>query len=287
MLNPCPSSSPSLRPPARLPRRQLLLAGLGLPWLPHARADNAPSSAPSSEQLGRWIQQAENALRGDSSAVMAMKVKTSRFERDYDLLVMSDDRGGTAKVLIRMLGPALWRGNATLKVGDRISFFDPRTSRITVMGSSMLADNWMGSHFTNDDLLRETDLARHYRYEALENRSSNAGDGGEPAVAEHLIRLTPLPDAPVAWGKVHYRLQLGSDTRALPVQLDYYRRADDAQPARTLRYSEPRLLGERRLPSRMTMTLADKPGEFTQIDYRKLRFDAQFGADDFSERALR
>lgn len=263
--------------------RRLLLAALGCSGLPPlARADQTPDAA----QLARWIHDAEHVLRGQTSvAVMAMKVRKSGFEREYDLLVMSDDRSETAKVLIRMLGPALWRGNATLKVGDRVSFFDPRTSRITVMGSSMLADNWMGSHFTNDDLLRETDLSRHYRCEPIDSRSTT--DEDQQSVVEHLIRLTPLPDAPVAWGKVHYRLHVGRDARALPVQLDYHRRADDAQPARTLRYSALLDLGGRRLPSRMAMTLADKPGEFTQIHYRRLKFDTAFGADDFSERAFR
>ena len=265
-----------------LPRRCVLLGALvmGLPAI--AIAEGPPDST----QLGRWIHEAEHVLRGKTSAaVMTMKVKKTSFEREYDLIVMTDDRSDTAKVLMRMLGPALWRGNATLKVGDRISFFDPRTSRVTVMGSSMLADNWMGSHFTNDDLLRETDLARHYRYEAVSSQRTT--DEGQQPVTEHLIRLTPLPEAPVAWGKVHYLLQVGSDGRALPVKLEYHRRAQDPQAERTLVYSNLQTLGERRVPARMTMTIANMPDEFTRIDYRKLKFDVQFGADEFSERAFR
>lgn len=265
-----------------LSRRHLLLGALYLE-LPKVTLADTP---PDSKQLGQWIHEAEHVLRGKTSAaVMSMKVKKTSFEREYDLMVKTDDRSDTAKALIRMLGPALWRGNATLKVGDRISFFDPRTNRITVMGSSMLADNWMGSHFTNDDLLRETDLARHYRYESVSSRA--ADDKEQAGATEHLIRLTPLPDAPVAWGKVHYLLQVGRDGRVLPVRLDYFRRADDPQPARTLTYDNVTVLGDRRVPARMTMTVADKPGEFTRIDYRKLKFDVQFGADDFSERAFR
>lgn len=254
-----------------------LLAGLAL--LGTAQADEPLP-------LGPWIQEAENILRGKTSAaVMSMKIKKASYEREYDLLVLTDDRSESGKVLMRLLGPALWRGNATLKVGDRISFFDPRTSRITVMGSSMLGDNWMGSHFTNDDLMRETDLARHYRYELL--GSQPATDETGAPVTQHRIKLTPLPQAPVAWGKVVYRLNVAGDKRVYPVRLDYYRRADDAQPARTLEYADLRVLGERKVPARMTMVLADQPGEFTRIEYRKLKFDTPFGADDFSERALR
>ncbi|CAG1018069.1 hypothetical protein BURC_02797 [Burkholderiaceae bacterium] len=275
MLNTLPSP-PRRRFGARLAAR---LAGFAsLAACAGALADELP--------LGEWIHEAEHILRGKTSAaVMSMKIKKASYEREYDLLVLTDDRSDSGKVLMRMLGPALWRGNATLKVGDRISFFDPRTSRITVMGSSMLGDNWMGSHFTNDDLMRETDLARHYRYELL--ASQPATDESGAAVTQYRIQLTPLPQAPVAWGKVVYRLNVAADRRVYPLKLEYFRRADDAQPARTLDYGDLRMLGERKVPARMTMTLTDQPGEFTRIEYRKLKFDSPFSADDFSERALR
>lgn len=263
-------------------RRQVLSCLLAVSGLVACTVAQAADNA----SLQRWIHDAEHILRGKTSAaVMNMKIKKSSYEREYDLLVQTDDRTESGKVLMRMLGPALWRGNATLKVGDRISFFDPRTSRITAMGSSMLGDNWMGSHFTNDDLMRETDLARHYAYELL---GSQAGvDETGAAVIQYQIQLSPLPQAPVAWGKVIYRLNVGADKQAYPLRLEYFRRAADAQPVRVLEYSQLRVLGERKVPARLTMVLAQLPGEFTQIEYRKLKFDVQFGADDFSERVLR
>ncbi|MDT8997734.1 outer membrane lipoprotein-sorting protein [Paucibacter sp. APW11] len=243
-------------------------------------------AAPDHEQLGRWIHDAENVLRGKTSAaVVSMKIKKASYERDYELMVYTDDRASSSKVLMRMLGPALWRGNATLKVAERISFFDPRTSRITVMGSTMLGENWMGSHFTNDDLMRETDLARHYQYRLL-NTSSSKDESGDP-VTQQLIELTPLPQAPVAWAKVLYRLNIGADQRALPLSVEYFRRQDDAKPARTLEYAGLKLIEQRKLPTRLTMSPSDAPGEFTRIEYRKLKFDVSFAADDFSERAFR
>jgi hypothetical protein len=251
----------------------------------HARAGaNARPGDP--KPLGRWIREAETVLRGKTSAaVMAMKIKKASYEREYDLLVYTDDRTESGKVLIRMLGPALWRGNATLKVSDRISFFDPRTKRVTVMGSSMLGDNWMGSHFTNDDLMRETDLVRHYAYELLGSHVTK-DEVGAPVTQYH-VKLTPLPHAPIAWGKVVYRLNVGVDRRALPVKLEYFRRGADLKPSRTLEYAELRVVNQRKVPTQLTMTPADAPGEFTRIEYRKLKFDTPFGPDDFSERAFR
>lgn len=264
-------------------RRQVLPVLCALPLAVRA----APAPAPEESVLATWIRDAEQALRGShSAAVMKMRIERSDFQREYSLLVMSDDRGETGKVLIRMLGPALWRGHATLKVGDRISFYDPRTRRITVVGNSMLADNWMGSHFTNDDLMRETDLARHYGYQLLERQLERDELGR--AVERLDLVLRPRPQAPVAWSRVHYRLHLVErGTGALPVKVDYFRRDADAQPQRSLRYSELRPVDGRPLPMRLTMQALDRPGEYTQIDYVRLTFGPQFGADDFTERALR
>ncbi len=245
----------------------------------------AHASAADSLPLQQWIKQAETILRGDTSAaIMSMKIKKEAYQREYDLMVLTDDRAESSKVLIKMLGPALWRGNATVKVDDKISFYDPRNSRVTVMGSSMLGDNWMGSHFSNDDLMRETDLSRHYDYQLLQQQAGQ--EEGIGAVRHYTIKLSPKPTAPVAWGKVVYQLYLDGQQRAYPKQLDYFQRAEDAQAARTLSYSALKAMDGKTVPTRMTMLLPAKRGEFTEIEYRKLKFNVKVSAENFGERAL-
>ncbi|WP_179958372.1 outer membrane lipoprotein-sorting protein [Chitinimonas arctica] len=243
------------------------------------------SAAPDAPPLAQWIKQAETILRGDTSAaIMNMKIKKEAYQRDYDLMVLTDDRSASNKVLIKMLGPALWRGNATVKVDDKISFYDPRNSRVTVMGSSMLGDSWMGSHFSNDDLMRETDLSRHYEYELLQQQAGQ--EEGLGAVKRYTVKLSPKPTAPVAWGKVIYQLYLDNQQQAYPRQLDYFQRADDAQAARSLVYSELKAMDGKTVPTRLTMRVPAKAGEFTEIEYRKLKFNVKVSADNFGERAL-
>jgi len=241
---------------------------------------------PDAQMLAQWIHGAEHILRGQTSAaVMSMKIKKTSFEREYDLMVMTDDRNPASKVLLRMLGPALWRDNATLKVGDKISFYDPRTNRITVMGNSMLGDNWMGSHFTNDDLMRETDLSRHYSY-VLVAGAAGKDAAGQP-VDDYTISLSPLPTAPVSWGKVIYRLYVGGDGQAYPQRVEYFRRAGDDKPVRALVYEEVRVMDGKAVPTRLTMNVLDQPGEYTRIDYKRIRFGLDLKADEFTERAFR
>ena len=84
-----------------------------------------------------------------------------------------------------------------------------------------------------------------------------------------------------------YVLNLGADKQSFPLRLEYFRRADDAKPVRILEYSGLTVLGGKKLPTRLTMILPEQAGEFTRIEYRKLKFDAHFSGDEFSERGLR
>ncbi|MBD1582834.1 outer membrane lipoprotein-sorting protein [Pseudoalteromonas sp. S16_S37] len=237
------------------------------------------ASANSKDQLGSWIDNAERILRSKTSAsVLSMAINKAEYQRDFTLLVLTDDRTEQQKVMVRMLGPALWRGNVTLKVDDRISFFEPRNKRTTVMSSSMLASSWMGSHFSNDDLMRETDLATHYTYKSAKSWQQDNRD-------YHLIELTPLPSAPVVWGKVMYRLYL-EEGRVFPEQVTYYRRNNDEQPERTLTYSDVKLMDGFKVPTVMEMRISDKPDEYTRMHYQKIKFNSDLAASKFTEQAF-
>ncbi len=230
--------------------------------------------------LSEWINDAENILRGNTSvAVLSMAIHKAEYDREFDLLLMTDDRDNADKFMIRMLGPAVWRGNVTLKVKDRITFFEPRNKRTTVMGSSMLTSSWMGSHFTNDDLMRETDLAKHYQYKLLKSWKENEQ-------SHYSIELLPKPTSPVSWGKVHYHLYLNDEGRVFPAQLQYFKRAEDEMEVRTLSYGNVQEMNGLLIPTNLKMTLRDKPAESTQMHYKKIRFNMDIDPSKFSERVF-
>ncbi|KAF7764298.1 hypothetical protein PCIT_b0259 [Pseudoalteromonas citrea] len=237
------------------------------------------STAKTDLPLGKWIDSAERILRAQTSAsVLTMNINKAEYQRDFTLLVLTDDRDDAQKVMVRMLGPALWRGNMTLKVDERISFFEPRNKRTTVMSSSMLASSWMGSHFSNDDLMRETDLAQHYAYRAQKTWNKQTRN-------YHLVELTPLPSAPVVWGKVLYTLYI-EEGRVYPEQVTYFRRKDDPQPERTLTYSDIKDMDGMKVPTMMEMRVTDKPDEYTRMHYQKIKFNTDLAASKFSEQAF-
>jgi hypothetical protein len=237
------------------------------------------------DSLKELVDRADLALRGHqtSASVFEMKIKTESYTREFKIVAW-DDLRQVERSLIKILGPALWRGFGTLKVGSQLKLYNPRTNHVTVVGQSMLGDSWMGSHFTNDDLVKETKLARHFDLRLIKKwRAPHESLGtGE----FHRVLLTPKATAPVAWDKVIFLLWQGSD-QVLPVRVEYFRKAAATRPDRWLSFSSIRQLGGRMLPAELKIELARKPGEYTKITYQALRFDVAVPPSKFSEQALR
>ncbi|MCK5800320.1 MAG: outer membrane lipoprotein-sorting protein [Deltaproteobacteria bacterium] len=230
------------------------------------------------------VRRADRVLRSKTSAALfRMKIKTRSYERTLDIVFWEDDHGKVERTLIKILGPALWRGYGTLKVGSQLKLYNPRDNHVTVVGQSMLGDAWMGSHFSNDDLVKETRLATHYRAKIVKTWKGKAKGG---AVTFHRISLWPKPTAPVAWGRIDYVLWVRG-ALVMPTEARYFRKAHDRKARRMMHFGEVKKLGGRLVPSTMTVTVASKPGEFTRIRYRKLKFDVRLPKNKFTEQALR
>lgn len=242
--------------------------------------------APAPAELETLIRQADRVARGKTSAaVVEMQIKTDDYDRTYNLVIWDDSRG-EERALVKILGPALWRGHGTLKVGDRLLTYNPKNDHVTVVGSSMLGDAWMGSHFTNDDLVKETSLADDYSARLVKSWTAVA-PGVEGEATWYEIALTPRPRAPVVWGRIDVTLYRQGEV-VLPTRLVYFREdKPDAAPTRTMTMTDVRELGGRLLPARMRMEVTEEPGEYTELRYDKLRFDVDIPADKFTERALR
>ncbi|MCB9555014.1 MAG: outer membrane lipoprotein-sorting protein [Deltaproteobacteria bacterium] len=241
--------------------------------------------AHASASLEALIRKADLVLRADTAAaVIEMKVKTSSYSRTMKLVSWADDRGQTKRALIKILGPALWRGYGTLKIGAQLKLYNPQNDNVTVVGNSMLGDSWMGSHFTNDDLVKETRLASHYRFEQVRTWQADAPAGGKAQY--YLINLYPKPTAPVAWGRIAYTLWQRAGV-VIPERADYFRKANDKRPQRRFEFTNVKALAGRLLPTLMKATVTKKPGEYTTIEYKHLKLDLKIPAGKFTEQALK
>jgi outer membrane lipoprotein-sorting protein len=215
----------------------------------------------------------DELYRGDSSkARMTMTVKTRHYERTMSLLAWSE---GKDKSLVRILAPKKDAGIATLRVDRNIWNYLPKINRVTKVPPSMMMGSWMGSHFTNDDLVKESSFEDDYT-------STITFQGQRDGHVLYEVTSIPRPDAPVVWGKVVSEI----DQRTLlPLKTSYF--DEDGKEERVMRFDAPRTFDKRLLPSRLVMVPTDKPEESTTISYEELSFNVALAPDLFSLRSLR
>jgi hypothetical protein len=132
----------------------------------------------------------------------------------------------------------------------------------------------MGSHFTNDDLVKESRMADDYTF-----KITFSGEMEGQEIVE--VTCYPKSDAAVVWGKVLVR---ALRQEYLPLSIQYY--DEDLRLARTMTFSQVSQLGGRLLPAVVTMVPEDKPEESTVIYYKKIDFDIDLKDDFFSLRTL-
>ncbi|MEN8143424.1 MAG: outer membrane lipoprotein-sorting protein [Gemmatimonadota bacterium] len=233
----------------------------------------ALASPLSGQEPREIVDRVDQLLRGESSrGVVEMEVVSSHWERTRTMRIWSL---GTEYALIRIVSPKKDAGTATLKAGDEIWNYLPRVDRAIKIPTSLMSSSWMGSHFTNDDLVKEHRLIDDYAIE-----TSYEGLRGTIAVWE--LDLTPLPEAPVIWERILYQVRKRD---FMPVWAKFY----DERNAlvRTLHWSEYRTMGGRLVPTILTVIPADQPEERTEIRYLELEFDVGLEESFFSLRFLR
>jgi hypothetical protein len=235
-----------------------------------ALAFAAPLPAQTPEQIVRHI---DDLLRGESSrGRVTMEVVTARWTRSMEMDMWSLGRDYS---LVRVLSPARDAGTATLKAGRDIWNYLPRVDRTIKVPGGGMGGSWMGSHFTYDDLVRESSLVDDFRV-ALRFE----GDRGGVQIWEFV--LTPRPEAPVVWSRVE--LEVRKSDR-MPLRTRYF--DDRDRLARTMTFGNFRTMGGRLVPTEMSMIPADKPGERTTLRYSRLEFNVGLQPGFFSLQRLR
>ena len=94
--------------------------------------------------------------------------------------------------------------------------------------------------------------------------------------------LIPKPDAAVVWGKVVATVIAEG---FLPLIWNYY--DEDMNIARTMTFSNAKLLAGRPRPTVMRIVPSDKPNEYTELVYEKLELDIKLNNAFFSLASLK
>ena len=231
----------------------------------------------SSQEIEDLLNHTDDLNRGQSSqSEITLKVQNPRYQRTLKMKVWTK---GTTHSLIRILSPKREAGMATLKVNDEAWNYMPNLDRTLKISTSAMGGSWMGSHFTNDDLVRGSRLNEAYTW-TLKTKPTLSEE--KTLQGQYLIYLKAKADAPVVWGS----LVLEINAQKVPVRMRYYN--ERGKLVRTLSFADIRETNGQLIPYKMRVEPATKQGkEWTEITYDSLKFDVEVSRSMFSMRALK
>lgn len=219
------------------------------------------------------VQKSDQAMRGKSSYSEAtMKIVRPDWSRS---MTMKSWTKGTELSLVLVTAPAKDKGSASLKRHREMWNWVPSIERVIKIAPSMLSQSWMGSDFTNDDLINQSSIVVDYQHQLL---PSETFDGDKVWVVDALAK----PDAPVVWSKV--RLWI-SQTSLLQRKVEFYDEFDEL--VNVLTTYDVKTLGGRDVATRMEMQPIDKPGNKTVLITHEAQFDFDIDDDFFSQQQMK
>ena len=240
--------------------RTVFLLITGLILLPHPAW---------SADLRALIRKVEEQYMGLSSkSRMEMSIHSEHWQRT---LVMDAWSLGRDHFLVRILEPPKEKDVATLKVDQEVWNYLPKVDRVIKVPPSMMGGAWMGSHITNDDLVKANKIDEEYSFRLLEEDDQH-----------YLIECLPKPNAVVVWGKIVYEILRPSE---VPGTVSYF--DEEMVKVRDMVFDEVKKVDGRTIPLRMTIQPIDEPEERTIIRYSEIDFDINIDKNFFSLRNLK
>lgn len=222
----------------------------------------------SAQDASKIVQKAHEKMQGESSrAEITMQIIRPNWQRSISMKSWSL---GEDYSLILIKAPARDEGKAFLMRENEIWNWLPDVNRTIKMPPSMMSQSWMGSDFSNNDLVRESSIVTDYTYELLADSTISNYDC-------YRIEMTPKPEAPIVWSKV---ISYISKDDYLQLRAEYY--DEDNNMVRIMSGSEIDELGGRLLPTRMEMNPLEEEGQKTVVTYQDIAFDIDISERFFS-----
>ena len=217
------------------------------------------------------VRKIDELYRSQSSfAQVEMEIVTPDWRRT---LVMKGWSKGLNKMLIRILEPKKESGVGTLRIENEMWNYLPKTDKVIKIPPSMMMSSWMGSDFTNDDLVKEYTFVNDFTFRLITPDEAQKG--------MLYVECRPKPGVPIVWDKIIIAVE---ESSTLPVWQKFY--DEKGQVARIMSYSEIRTFGRRTVPSVMEMVPQTKEGHKTVIRYKDVQFDLALDDGLFSLRNL-
>jgi len=219
-----------------------------------------------------WLKYADKEMRGDRSrSEMVMTIKTPNWTRTLEI---ESDVEGKKQALSTINAPAKEKGIRTLRLENNMWNYFPKLKRKVAISSSMLLASWMGSDFTNDDVLKASSMSEDYDHKFLEDKNWNGKN-------YRVIENTAKSNSKVMWPKI---VTYSSKEDCLPRMYQYFDKENNLK--RTLTLENLKTFDGHKFLTHWEMKPQDNSSKMTTIDYKNVKFNLNFKSGHFSQQNL-
>ena len=205
------------------------------------------------------VLKADNKMRGNSSQGEFI-IKTIRPSWSREMAIKTWVKGHDM-ALIQVQSPAKDKGIVFLKRKKEVWNWMPSLEKTIKLPPSMMSQSWMGTDFTNDDLVKESSVVNDYIH-------SLAGDTVIGNRACYIIQMIPKPEAAVVWGKI---LVCIDKKDFLELHTRFY--DEENVLINTMNAYDVKMMDGRLIPTRFEMIPADKKNHKTVMIYNKIQYN--------------
>jgi outer membrane lipoprotein-sorting protein len=220
------------------------------------------------------VRKANDKFNGEKSGYseMAMTVVRPTWERTVNF---KSWMLGTEFSLTLITAPAREKGQTFLKRGNEMWNWNPAINRLIKLPPSMMSQGWMGSDYTNDDILKESSIVNDYNHEIV----------GEETVNGRLcykIKMTAKPEADVIWGS---RVWWVDKTEFIVLKAELY--DEDGYLVRSETGGDLKTFEGRLLPSTLELVPAESQGNKTIVKILDMKFNINLNENFFSQQNMK
>ena len=215
------------------------------------------------------IKKADEVMKGIKTTRAEMTVTTIRpkWKRTMKMKTWSQ---GTKLSMILFTSPVKEKGTSFLMKEKEVWNWIPSIERTIKLPPSMMMQSFMGTDFTNDDLVKQSSIVEDYDHKIV-------GEATIEGRKCYKIEMIPHEDAAVVWGKI---LVWVSHNDYFQLKVNFYDE-DDELVNKMIAY-DIKKMGGKLLPAKMEVTPLDKKGQKTIMEYTSLEFDAPFQNNFFT-----
>jgi len=219
------------------------------------------------------VKKADDLMQGvTSTSEMEMTIVRPTWQRSITFKSWGKGRDLSMTLIT---APAKESGQSFLKLKNDMWSWNPTINRMIKMPPSMMSQGWMGSDYTNDDILKESSIVQDYSHSII---GSETGAGYDC----YKIQLDPRETAAVVWGKIILWI---SKAEYYELKAEYY--DEDGKLVKTHVLSEIKFMHDRKIPTHFEIIPADKPSQKTVVRILTTKFNIPLADGFFSQQQMK